>query len=109
MVISALDSDKVLVHTPGIDIDTHVWLRKMGYQIVEADLEEQIKHSAAAAVTLEPGHVMMHARAAKTIAAVRKVGVEVTPIDYDEYNKYGAAIVCAAMLILRDPGPRKFS
>lgn len=109
MVISALDSDKVLVHTPGIDIDTHVWLRKMGYKIVEADLEEQIKHSAAAAVTLEPGHVMMHARAEKTIAEVRKAGVEVTPIDYDEYNKYGAAIVCAAMLILRDPGPRKFS
>ena len=57
MVISALDSDKVLVHTPGIDIDTHVWLRKMGYKIVEADLEpNSVRHSVRlSAVTLELG------------------------------------------------------
>ena len=109
MVISGLDVDKVLVHTAGVDINTHVWLRKNGYTVIEADLNEQIQHSAAAIVNLEPGHVMMHARAEKTIAAVRKAGVEVVSIDYDEYNKYGAAITCATMLILRDPGPRKFS
>lgn len=109
MVITGLDVDKVLVHKAGIDIATHEWLRRHGYTIVEADLEEQIQHSAAATVTLEPGHVMMHAKAKKTIAAVRKVGVEVMPIEYDEYNRYGAAITCATMLILRDPGPRKFS
>ncbi len=109
MVIGGLDTNKVLIHAAGIDIDTHVWLRKSGYTIVEADLEEQIRHSAAAIVNLEPGHVMMHARAKKTIAAVERAGVQVTPIDYDEYNKYGAAITCATMLIDRDPGPRKFS
>lgn len=109
MVITGLDVDKVLVHTAGIDIATHEWLRRHGYQIVEADVEEQVRFSAAATVVLEPGHVMMHAGAKKTIAAVRKAGIEVTPIDYDEYNKYGAAITCATMLILRDPGPRKLS
>ena len=109
MVISGLDVNKVLVHAAGVDIDTHMWLRKNGYQVIEADTHEQINHSAAAIVNLGPGHVMMHARAEKTIAAVRKAGVEVVPIDYDEYNKYGAAITCATMLIDRDPGPRKFS
>lgn len=109
MVITGLDVDKVLIHTAGIDIATHEWLRRHGYQIVEADVEEQVRFSAAATVVLEPRHVMMHAGAKKTIAAVRKAGIEVTPIDYDEYNKYGAAITCATMMILRDPGPRKFS
>ena len=109
MVISGLDVDKVLVHAAGVDIDTHRWLRNNGYTVIEADTQEQINHSAAAIVNLGPGHVMMHARAEKTIAAVRKAGVEVVPIDYDEYNKYGAAITCATMLIDRDPGPRKFS
>ena len=109
MVVSGLDVDKVLVHAQGVDIDTLTWLRKHGYTIVESDLEEQINHSAAAIVTLAPGLVMMHARAVKTIAAVRRAGVEVVPIDYDEYNKYGAAITCATMLIDRDPGPRKLS
>ena len=109
MVISALDRDSVLIHAPGIDIATYEWLKCHGYKIIETDIQEQIHHSAAATVVLEPGHVMMQARAKKTIAAVRKAGFEVTPIDYDEYNKYGAAITCAAMLIRRDPGPRKLS
>ncbi|MBM3511302.1 MAG: hypothetical protein FJX61_14365 [Alphaproteobacteria bacterium] len=109
MVVSGLDLNKVLVHTPGVDFNTLAWLKKNGYRIIEADLEEQIKHSAAAIVSLGPGIVMMHARARKTIAAVRKAGVEVVAIDYDEYNKYGAAITCATMLLDRDPGPRKFS
>ncbi len=109
MVVSGLDVNKVLVHTPGVDFNTMAWLKRNGYRIIEADLEEMIKHSAAAIVSLGPGIVMMHARAKKTIAAVRKAGVEVVPIDYDEYNKYGAAITCATMLLNRDPGPKKFS
>ena len=109
MIISGLDVDKVLVHTPGVDINTLTWLKKHGYQIIEADLEEQIHHSACAATTLGPGLVMMHARAVKTIAKVRAAGVEVEAVDYDEYNHYGAAIPCAVTLIDRDPGPRKFS
>ena len=109
MVISGIDVDKVLVHTQGVDSNTLIWLKKHGYTIVESDVEEQVNHSAAAIVTLAPGLIMMHARAEKTIAAVRKAGVEVVPVDYDEYNKYGAAITCATMLIDRDPGPRKFS
>ena len=109
MVISGLDVDKVLIHSAGIDIGTHVWLRRNGYSIIEADVDEQITCSAAAIVNLEPGHVMMHAGAKKTIAAVRKAGVEVTPVNYEEYNRYGAALYCATMQILRDPGPRKFS
>lgn len=109
MVISGVDRDAVLIHAPGIDIATYEWLKYHGYKIIEVDTQEQIHHSAAATVVLEPGHIMMHARAKKSIAAVRRAGYEVTPIEYDEYNKYGAAITCATMLILRDPGPRKLS
>jgi N-dimethylarginine dimethylaminohydrolase len=109
MVISGIARDAVLIHAPGIDIATYEWLKRHGYKIIEVDLQEQIYHSASATVVLEPGHIMMHARATKSIAAVRNAGYEVTPIEYDEYNKYGAAITCATMLILRDPGPRKLS
>jgi N-dimethylarginine dimethylaminohydrolase len=109
MVISGIDRDAVLIHAPGVDIATYEWLKYHGYKIIEVDTQEQIHHSASATVVLEPGHIMMHARAKKSIAAVRRAGYEVTPIEYDEYNKYGAAITCATMLILRDPGPRKLS
>jgi len=47
--------------------------------------------------------------AKRTIEAVRKAGVEVIPVEYDEYNTYGAGLHCATMQILREPGPRKFS
>lgn len=109
VVIAPLDIDKVLVHAPGLDVDTNRWLWDNGYKIIEADHEEQLHHLPCNLMPLEPGHVIMHAGAEKTIEAVRKVGVEVTPVPYDEYNRFGAGIHCATMQIARDAGPRRFT
>lgn len=109
VVIGPLDIDKVLVHAPGIDVDTHRWLWENNYKIVEADHEEQLHYLPCNLVPLESGHVIMHAGAKKTIEAVRKAGVEVTPVAYSEYNRFGAGIHCATMQILREAGPCRFS
>ena len=109
MIIAPLDIDKVLVHAPGLDVDTAAFLWNHGYRVIEADHEEQCRALACNLVPLEPGRVLMHAGAERTIAAVRAAGVEVIPVAYDEYNAYGAGLHCATMQILRDPGPRKLS
>jgi N-dimethylarginine dimethylaminohydrolase len=108
MVIAPLDIDTCLVHAPAIDVDTHAFLWNHGYKIIEADHEEQCSSLACNLIPIEPGLVLMHAAAKNTIAKVRQAGIEVVPIEYDEYNAYGAGLHCATMQIQRDPGPRKF-
>jgi N-dimethylarginine dimethylaminohydrolase len=54
---------------------------------------------------IEPGLVVMHAEAPKAIAAVRKAGVEVIPIEYSEFLKEGGGLHCSTGLIWRDRGP----
>ena len=108
MVIAPLDVHKVLVHAPGLDVDTTSWLWTNGYQVIEAEPEEQLQTLACNLIPLEPGRVIMHAGARNTIDKVRAAGVEVIAVDYDEYNLFGAGLHCATMQILRDPGPRKF-
>lgn len=109
MIIAPLEVDKVLVYSASIDVETHIWLRKSGYRIIEVDLEEHVNDCACNLIPLEPGRVVMHAGAKRSIAAVRKAGVDVIPVPYTEYNKFGGGIHCATMQILRDPGPRHFS
>ena len=109
MVIAPLDIGKVLVYSPGLDVDTNRWLWDNGYTIIEADVDEQVNAAACNLIPLEPGRVIMHAGAQKTVDQVRRAGVDVTTVDYSEYNRFGAGIHCATMQILRDPGPRKFT
>lgn len=109
MVIAPLDVSKVLMYSASIDVETHRWLRRSGYEVIEVDLEEQVEHCACNLVPLEPGRVLMHAGAKRAIAAVRKAGVDVIPVSYGEYNAFGGGIHCATMQILRDAGPRHFA
>lgn len=108
MIIAAVDVDKVVAYPAGLDVDTCNFLWSNGWKIIEAPVEEQVNACACNLVTVEPGLVIMHRGAKETIKAVRKAGVEVIEVDYDEYNRFGGGIHCATMQILRDPGPRKF-
>lgn len=109
MIIAPLDVDKVLVYSAGIDTETHIWLRKAGYKVIEVDYAEHLEYCPCNLIPLEPRRVVMHAGAKRTIAAVQKAGLDVIPVPYTEYNKFGGGIHCATMQILRGPGPRHFS
>ncbi|MBM3511303.1 MAG: hypothetical protein FJX61_14370 [Alphaproteobacteria bacterium] len=104
-LIAPLDVDKVLVYPAGLDKDSNWWLWSNGYKIVEVPHEEQIRDRPCNAVIIEPGLVAINAAAKGTIAAVRKAGVEVIPI---ECGALSAGLASATMQIWRDAGPRKF-
>jgi len=84
MVIAPLDIDKVLVYSSGLDADTNRWLWDNGYTIIEAEVDEQVNAAACNLIPLEPGRVIMHAGAPKTVDKVRRAGVDVTTVDYSE-------------------------
>jgi N-dimethylarginine dimethylaminohydrolase len=109
MIIGAVDLGKLVAYGPSIDNETHRWLRDAGFVLIDVPLNEQVDACACNLVVLEPRLVVMHAGASETIAQVRKLGVEVIPVDYSEYNQFGGGIHCATMQILRDAGPRLHS
>ena len=105
MLIGPLDNRKVIAYPPGIDYDTLRWLKSHDFEIVEVEHDEQIRFAPANVLLIEPGLVVMHAEAPKAIAAVRKAGVEVIPIEYSEFLKEAGGLHCSTGLIWRDRGP----
>jgi len=104
-VIGPLDIGKVLLYPAGICFNTRKWLLDRTFEIIEADEEEQRKHIICNLVTLEPGKVIMHQGAEKTIRKVRKTGTDVIEAPYSEHSKQSGGIKCATGYIQRDPGP----
>jgi N-dimethylarginine dimethylaminohydrolase len=105
ILIGALDVDKLVVYPPGLDYGTWEWLRKRGYKMVEVDRDEQRRFGPANVMLLEPGRVIMQAEATETIAAVRKLGVDVIETPYSEFMRTGGGLHCSTMRIARDKGP----
>ena len=71
--------------------------------------DEQKTCYPANLIVLEPGKVIMNSRAEKTIAALRKEGIEVIAFDSGGIMQGGTnGIKCITMEILRDDGPRYY-
>jgi len=105
MLIGPLDLRKVIAYPPALDYDTLAWLDHHGYTIVEIEHDEQITCAPANVMLIEPGVVVMHAEAPKAMAAVRKAGIEVIPVEYSEFLKEGGGLHCSTGIIWRDRGP----
>ena len=108
MWIAPLDRDLALIYPPWCDYETIRYLTSIGYTLIEADHEEQLRVVPCNLQTLEPRKVLMIAGAPKTRARLEEHGVEVIEIEYDEVLKYGGSIHCTTMQLVRDEGPRVF-
>jgi N-dimethylarginine dimethylaminohydrolase len=106
MVLGPLDIGKAIIFPTGCDYDTHSWLRNKKYELVEADLREQVNYLPCNLMTLEPGKVIMHSGATTAIRAVRKMGIDVIEVPYSEGVKHGGGVSCATMRLKRDEGPK---
>ena len=74
VIIGALDIGKVILYPPGVDFNTYKWLKEHKFDVVEADKEEHLLHSACNIITLGPGKVIMNAFAKRAIQQVRGLG-----------------------------------
>ena len=105
LYIAPLDVRKVVAYSPGLDFATLEWLRKRGYTVVEVEHSEQAQFAPANVLTLEPGLVVMHAEATRSIANVRAAGVEVIEVPYSEFMKEGGGLHCSTGQVWREKGP----
>lgn len=105
MVFSAVDLGKVLLYPPCMNTETLLWFKEHKFEIIEIDREEQLEYFPSNLILLEPGKVIVHAGAKRTIAKLKKAGIEVIDIPATEQIKMGGGIHCAALEVYREPGP----
>jgi len=105
IVFTAVDLGKVLLYPPCMNTETLLWFKEHKFEIIEIDREEQIKYLPTNLILLEPGKVIVHAGAKRTIEKLKKAGVEVIDIPATEQIKMGGGIHCATLEVYREPGP----
>ena len=100
-----LDLGKVLVYPGAVDYGFIQWFKDRRFEVIEADIDEHHKYMAANLTVLGPGKVMLKAEAKETVKKVRRAGVEVVELPYQENIAMGGGIKCATLPLVRDRGP----
>jgi N-dimethylarginine dimethylaminohydrolase len=109
MIIHPVAEKMAVVYPGNLPWATYTWLKDLGYKLIEIPADEQRLCYPANLLVLEPGKLIMNARAEKTIAALEKEGVEVISFDSSGIMQGGTnGIKCITMEILRDDGPRLY-
>ncbi len=105
MVWHAVDAGKVLLYPPSINTDILHWLKENKFEVITVDREEQIQYLPCNLILLEPGKVLVHEGATRTISKLKKAGIEVTEVAFSETLKFASGMHCATMEVYREPGP----
>ncbi|MBI2860774.1 MAG: hypothetical protein HYX91_04625 [Chloroflexi bacterium] len=106
MFMRPLDLGKILIYPGVCGWDAIKWFRDHKFELIEIDADEQKEFLPSNLLVLEPGKVMMHAGAKRTIEKVRKAGVEVIEVPYKENITMGGGISCCVLRMVRDRGPK---
>ncbi len=109
MWIAPVDVDLALIYPPWCDYETIRGLLDLGYKLIEVPKEEQFRCYTCNAVTLEPRRLLLAEGAEQTVKALKKEGVEVIEVPFDEVMKYGGGVRCCTGQLIRDSGPKLLS
>jgi N-dimethylarginine dimethylaminohydrolase len=95
-----VDVDKALVNPPGLP---HWFLDRLGELGIETIFCDPSERWAVNALTLDPGRLVMSAECERTADKLRRRGVEVIPVPYDEVEKNGGGVHCSTVELHREP------
>ncbi len=108
MWIAPIDVRLALIYPPWCDYETIRRLLSLNYKLIEVPEDEQLRTYACNALALEPRRLLIPEGAPNTVKALKKEGVEVIEIPFDEVIKYGGGISCTTGPLIRDSGPKLF-
>lgn len=104
-VFGYVDSGLALAYPPGLPFDFLEYLMQIGINIIEVSPEEG-RDYACNTLALEPGKVLMLQGFENSRKKLEKAGVDVVPVEMNEFIKAGGGPHCATAPLIRDPGPR---
>jgi len=105
MFMHPLDLGKVLVYPPLCGWETIKWFRDRGWEIIEISADE-LRTNASNIILLGPGKALMMAHCKEAIKKVRKAGVEVIEVPWENVNANFGGFECLFFPLIRDRGPK---
>jgi len=93
-----------LIHSPVLPYELVKTLQDRGLRFIDVPLEDMGK-GIINCFALEPGRIIAPTGATKTIAALRKAGVDVIEVNISESLKLGAGPDCLTVSLIREEGP----
>ena len=92
MCVGPVDLGLAVVYPACLDYQTYMWLKNKNFKLIEIPEDEQKNFAPANCVLLKPGKVVMAAGAKKTIAAIRREGVDVIELDTSAIRQGGTMV-----------------
>lgn len=106
MVMGPMGFGVALAYPPQLDWTILEWLKDHNFKILEIPKDEHYRYLPSNGVPLGPDKVMLPQGAKKTIAMVRKEGIDVVEVDTEGIYLGGYnGIWCMTNTMVRDPGP----
>ena len=105
MMLGIVDLGLAIVYPAMLNWATINHLRGLKFRLIEVPPEEFVQYGCNI-LTVAPGKVVIPAAAKRTIAALRREGVECLDLDLSQSSTGLGGPHCITCQLLRDPGPR---
>jgi len=104
-VFGYVDSGLGLIYPAGVPFDFLEYLKQHGVELIEVGPDEA-KDYACNTLAIEPGKVVMLEGFRVSRRLLERRGVDVIPVEMDEFKKAGGGPHCATAPLIREPGPK---
>jgi len=104
-VFGYVDSGLALIYPAGVPFDFLEYLKQMGIKLIEVDPDEA-KDYACNTLAIKPGKILMLEGFRVARRKLEREGVDVIPVEMEEFKKAGGGPHCATAPLIRETGPK---
>jgi len=104
-VFGYVDSGLALIYPAAVPFDFLEYLKQLGVRLIEVSPDEA-KDYACNTLAIKPGKVLMLEGFRVSRRKLERQGVDVIPVEMDEFKKAGGGPHCATAPLIRDPAPK---
>jgi len=104
-VFGYVDSGLAVIYPAGVPFDFLEYLKEIGVRLIEVSPDEA-KNYACNTLAISPGKVLMHEGFSASRRKLERQGVDVIPVEMEEFKKAGGGPHCATAPLIRELGPK---
>ena len=103
-ILNMVDEKLAVVHSGALPYETLMHLKSKGIRLIDTSAEEAAKR-ASNCTAIRPGVVLMARGNPETTGALKREGVRVIELDFDDFGRPWTGPCCQVGPLIRDDGP----
>jgi N-dimethylarginine dimethylaminohydrolase len=104
-VFGYVDSGLALIYPAAVPYDFLEYLKQLAVRLIEVS-PDAAKDYACNTLAIKPGKILMLEGFSASRRKLEREGVDVIPVEMDEFKKAGGGPHCATAPLIRDPAPK---